>query len=168
MNNSSGGRLAHYSVFIDADTLPVADAAALCEQAVNAVFNYVLPQHADGYDMQLNIKLADDDEVHQLNHAYRGKDKATNVLSFVDGTPLPDDSALCLGDIIIAKTVLEKEAKAENKKISQHLQHLTVHGVLHLFGFDHINDHDADMMEALEIDILHTLNIPNPYQDEGK
>lgn len=111
------------------------------------------------------IALSDDTAVRRLNATFRGKDKPTNVLSFPagDGAQEPDAGAIFLGDVFVARETLEAEALELAIPVLHHLQHLTVHGVLHLLGYDHENDDDATAMEGLEIEILKRLNIANPY-----
>ena len=119
-----------------------------------------LPQNDTCYE--LTVRIVDEEESQHLNHQYRGKDKSTNVLSFPfevpDGIDLP-----LLGDLIICRQVVEKEAKEQNKKLFNHWAHMVIHGTLHLRGFDHIKEDDAQEMESLEISILGQLDIPNPY-----
>ena len=101
-----------------------------------------------------------------LNRDFRGKDKPTNVLSFP--FEVPDfliDEEPTLGDIIIAMPVIEAEAVEQKKSVEHHLAHMTIHGTLHLLGFDHIIDEEAEEMEALEIEILEKLGIANPYEE---
>jgi probable rRNA maturation factor len=97
-----------------------------------------------------------------LNHTYRAKAGPTNVLSFPADIP---DSVDCdlLGDIVICAPVVVREAEEQHKIGAHHWAHLTVHGVLHLLGFDHTDDHEAEQMEQLEITILKALGLPNPY-----
>jgi probable rRNA maturation factor len=110
---------------------------------------------------ELSIVLADDTAIRRLNREYRGKDRATNVLSF----PAPATVAgiRMLGDIVIAFETVAAEAADEGKGLSDHVRHLVVHGVLHLLGFDHETDADAERMEALEIGILAALGVADPY-----
>ena len=105
---------------------------------------------------ELAVVLADDAMVKELNHLYRGKKKATNVLSF----PGEDGS---LGDIILARQTIEKEAQEQKKTIRHHTMHLLVHGVLHLLGYDHEEEGQAEIMEQEEIKILEKLKVRNPY-----
>jgi probable rRNA maturation factor len=116
------------------------------------------------------LKLANDAEVRELNHRYRGKDQPTNVLSFPFGDDWPEETGaepLPLGDIIIAFETVEREAAEQGKPFRHHLAHLVVHGILHLYGFDHEDDAEAEAMEALERDILAQLAIPSPYEETG-
>lgn len=116
--------------------------------------------------IEITVRVVDAAESRQLNHEYRGKDKATNVLSFPN--ELPDFlreqlDILPLGDLVICVPVVVAEATEQHKVLRQHWAHLTIHGVLHLLGFDHIDDDEADIMEAMEISALNTLGISNPY-----
>ncbi len=113
---------------------------------------------------ELAIVLTDDTSIRELNRDWRGKNEATNVLSF----PIPaanagDGVAMLLGDIVIAYETTAREASAENKPFGHHLAHLAVHGFLHLMGYDHETDQEADVMENLEAAILARLDVPNPY-----
>jgi len=107
----------------------------------------------------LTILLADDARLHALNLAFRGKDQPTNVLSFPAGA----GGGAYLGDIAIAYGVTGREAVATDKTVAEHAAHLAVHGVLHLLGFDHIEPHDAELMEKTETAILAKLGISDPY-----
>lgn len=119
---------------------------------------------------ELAIVLSDDEAIRQLNHAWRGVDKATNVLSFP--TPPVDGASRhrprLLGDIILAYQTIAGEAVAEHKPFAHHLAHLTIHGFLHLLGYDHVRDGDAETMEQAERDILRRLAIPDPYRSNPK
>ena len=119
---------------------------------------------------QISLVLLDADEAQAYNRDYRGKDYATNVLSFAqkehDDWALQDADTL-YGDLILCPQVVMQEAQEQQKDWVAHYAHLTVHGILHLIGYDHIEESDAEQMEALEIRILHQLGYENPYlQDE--
>ena len=101
-------------------------------------------------------------EIQALNKQYRNKDKMTNVLSFPMQSPEEIDVTL-LGDIVLCAGVIEQEANQQSKSEEAHWAHMVVHSVLHLQGYDHMNDDDADVMEKLEIKILHQLGFENPY-----
>ena len=111
---------------------------------------------------ELAIVLTDDSAIRLLNRAWRGVDAATNVLSFPakragDGPPL-------IGDIVLAYETIAGEARAEHKPFAHHVAHLAVHGFLHLLGYDHVRDKDAEVMEKVELDVLRRLAIPDPYR----
>jgi probable rRNA maturation factor len=107
---------------------------------------------------EIAIRLVDADEGQALNHEYRGKDYATNVLSFPYET-----EPVVMGDLVICPSVVVKEAAEQNKPLDAHYAHLTVHGILHLQGWDHDNDEDAQAMEDEEREILAALGYPDPY-----
>ncbi len=113
---------------------------------------------------ELAVMLTDDAGIRALNHDWRGIDKPTNVLSF-PAVALPDGGSQprSLGDIAIAYETTRREATTENKPFGHHLSHLAVHGFLHLIGYDHETDDDAETMETLERHILARLGIPDPY-----
>lgn len=113
---------------------------------------------------EVAITLTDDARIRVLNRDWRNMDKATNVLSFPQ-PDLPDDidAPQPLGDIIVALETLSREAETEGKAPADHLAHLVVHGTLHLMGYDHLDDNEAEEMEALERDILAGLGIADPY-----
>ncbi len=113
-------------------------------------------------DSELSIRLVDLEESQALNSNYRGKDKPTNVLSFPADFPDTLNIPL-LGDIIICAPVIAAEAKEQHKALEAHWAHMVVHGALHLLGYDHIDDDDAEEMESLETAILLTLGFPEPY-----
>ncbi|MCW8852772.1 MAG: rRNA maturation RNase YbeY [Gammaproteobacteria bacterium] len=104
------------------------------------------------------------DEVQSLNKQYRNKDKPTNVLSFPMESPAEIDVSL-LGDIVLCAPVIKQEAEQQSRSEVSHWAHMVVHGMLHLQGYDHIENHDAEQMEQLEIEILSQLGFDNPYED---
>lgn len=113
-------------------------------------------------EAELCIRIVSSEESQELNSTWRGMDKPTNVLSFPFEAP-PGFSSAMIGDLAICAEVVASEAQAQNKPLMAHWAHMVIHGVLHLIGFDHINDDDAEEMEALEIRLLAQLDIPNPY-----
>jgi probable rRNA maturation factor len=110
----------------------------------------------------LAIRVVDKAESQQLNHDYRGKDKPTNVLSFPFEAPPGIDMDL-LGDLIICKQVVEQEADQQSKPLMAHWAHMVVHGSLHLLGYDHIEDDEAEEMESLETEIMLGMGFEDPY-----
>ncbi|WP_235603181.1 rRNA maturation RNase YbeY [Piscirickettsia litoralis] len=114
---------------------------------------------------ELCVRIVAEGEIQDLNATYRQKNKPTNVLSFPAELPEEIKSPL-LGDIVICKAIVEQEAVVQEKSLEAHWAHMLVHGVLHLLGFDHIDDKEAEAMEALEIDILMQLGYSNPYQQK--
>lgn len=121
--------------------------------------------------IEISVRLAGDEEVRTLNRQYRGKDAPTNVLSFPmiqpdlleTVTQGSDDGEVLLGDIILAHGVCEREAAKRGIAVADHAAHLLVHGVLHLLGYDHGTDGEAETMEAIERDALASLGLPDPY-----
>lgn len=111
----------------------------------------------------ITVALADDATVRDLNRRFRGKDAPTNVLSFPSGQmPGP---GICLGDVVLAAETLRREAAAEGKPAGDHFAHLTIHGILHLLGYDHDSQEEAERMESLEVAILADLGIGDPYAE---
>lgn len=113
-------------------------------------------------EFEVTIRIVDEAESHELNHEYRGKDKPTNVLSFPFDVPEGIELPL-LGDLVICRQVVEQEAVEQSKPLLHHWAHMVVHGILHLRGYDHIKDDEAEEMEALETQMLASLSIPDPY-----
>ena len=122
-------------------------------------------------DPELTIRIVSLDESQQLNSNYRDKNKPTNVLSFPfeipEGLPVEvlesENMTSILGDLAICEAIVIEEAQEQNKKINHHWVHMVVHGVLHLLGYDHIDDSEAEEMESLEIEILNKFSIESPY-----
>lgn len=110
-------------------------------------------------DTELTIRIVDAEEGRELNHTYRGKDYATNVLTF----PIAEEPHL-MGDIVICAPVVVDEARQQGKILESHYAHMTVHGVLHLHGYDHEIDEQASLMESIEVTVLHDLGYANPYR----
>ncbi len=130
------------------------DAEALVRRAADAV---LLSEGADGEGV--TILLTDDESVRELNARFRRRDSATNVLSF----PAPPNPEKHLGDVALAFGVCAREAAEQGKPLAHHLQHLVAHGVLHLLGYDHMTDAEAEAMEGFERVVLAGLGIPDPY-----
>ncbi|MUH71170.1 rRNA maturation RNase YbeY [Psychrosphaera haliotis] len=119
-----------------------------------------LPQFKDV--SELTVRIVDEEESQQLNGDYRGKEKPTNVLSFPFEAPAHIELPL-LGDLVVCAQVVNKEAQEQNKTAEAHWAHMLLHGSLHLLGYDHIEDADAEEMESLEIEILNEMGFNNPY-----
>lgn len=134
------------------------------EAQVTAWASAVL-SHLNIGDKELTVRFVNDDESQQLNNDYRGKNKPTNVLSFPFECP-PEVPLDLLGDLVICVPVIAREAEEQQKPIAHHYAHMIVHGTLHLLGYDHIEDAEAEEMEGLEIAILAKLAIDDPYQDD--
>ena len=149
------------------------DWALLAERAVRAAIAHsparlLLDQAVVA---EVSVKLSEDDEVHALNKAYRGKDKPTNVLSFpmvqpdlIEGLANSDDGEVLLGDIILARGVCAMEAAEKRVDVATHATHLIVHGTFHLLGYEHEGDAEAEEMEQMERDALAALGIDDPYE----
>jgi len=133
------------------------DLEALVINAATAALN--APTSEDG----ITILLTDDDTIRDLNARFRNKDASTNVLSF----PAHETATGHLGDIALAFGVCAREAAEQNKPLADHLQHLVAHGVLHLLGYDHEDDAEAEVMEDLERRILAGLGLPDPYAERA-
>ena len=112
----------------------------------------------------VGVILTDDVEQRRLNRDYRGKDAPTNVLAFPIGDAAPGGPVM-LGDVVLAFETVTREADEQKKPLADHLQHLVVHGVLHLLGFDHETDAEAEVMEKRKREILAGLGVPDPYRD---
>lgn len=112
---------------------------------------------------QLSVRIVNEAESQAINKQYRGKDKPTNVLSFP--LEMPEDIGMyMLGDLLICAPVVEREALEQHKPIKAHWAHMVIHGMLHLQGYDHISDNEANEMESLEIQLLQQLGYDNPYE----
>lgn len=135
---------------------------ALCEKAIfkcGTIGSLEWPQMAE-----LSIVFTDDTKISEINGEWRKLHKPTNVLSFPgDDVEVGESAGPMIGDIIFAFETIEREANEQNKTFENHLTHLLVHGFLHLFGYDHINDDEAEIMESLETKILASLEIDDPY-----
>lgn len=119
----------------------------------------------EGDEVEMTVRIVDEAESHELNLTYRGKDRPTNVLSFP--FECPDEVELpLLGDLVICRQVVEREASEQEKPLMAHWAHMVVHGSLHLLGYDHIEDDEAEEMESLETQIMQGLGFDDPYLAE--
>lgn len=146
------------------ETIP--DVEKLVHRAVETAINSAhLPREVADKDLEISIVLANDDLVQVLNKEYRGQDKPTNVLTFasIDNDEPQIGDEYNLGDVILSFQTLERESQEQDKFMNDHFFHLLVHGTLHILGYDHIEEDDANTMETLEIRILEKLGIQNPY-----
>jgi probable rRNA maturation factor len=125
-------------------------------------------------DKEMTVRIVDDAEIKQLNQQYRGKDTVTNVLSFPfempelvlpEGIEMDESISNFLGDIVISAQVVKQESKQQNKLLKHHWAHMLIHGTLHLLGYDHIEEQEAEEMESIEIAILQKLAIDDPYHN---
>ena len=123
-----------------------------------------LPQGRQRSEVELSLRIVDEFEIQNLNHCYRHQNKATNVLSFPSELP-PELELPLLGDLAICAQVVTREAAEQNKSLQAHWAHMLVHGTLHLLDYDHIDDSDAEEMEALETRIITNLGFPAPYSE---
>lgn len=144
-------------IIIDSGDWPAVDAIVV--RAARAAWS----EAGDGGPAEVAIALMDDAAIRRLNAEFRGRDKATNVLSFPGGDDAAGGAPALLGDIAVALETTRREAGVEEKAFEDHLSHLIIHGMLHLLGHDHLSAEDAELMEGLERRILAGLGIADPY-----
>ena len=137
----------------------------IIDKALTTAQHYVMDEEDIRFlpETEISLVFTDDAAIRQLNASHRGKDKATNVLSF----PIDEDTEIfgpMLGDVIFSYETVERERNELGLAFSTHLTHLCIHGFLHLLGYDHIEPDEADKMESVEIAILALLDLPNPYE----
>lgn len=139
----------------------VDDLEALTERAIEAALDHA---RADK-KVEIGVLFASDEEAARLNTQWRRKDYAPNILSFraSEMRDVPEGEPKPLGDLILASGTVAREAEEQGKPLTSHLTHLIVHGTLHLLGFDHLEERDAERMEAAEVAILAGLGVPDPY-----
>ncbi|HEY7383351.1 MAG TPA: rRNA maturation RNase YbeY [Beijerinckiaceae bacterium] len=145
------------------DWASLGDAEALATRAVEAAF--AVADNPPRGPVEISLLLSDDASVQDLNRRWRGLDKPTNVLSFPASAPRSSDGIRALGDLVLAWETVAREAEQEGKPVADHVTHLVVHGTLHLLGYDHEIEHEAEAMEAREVEALARLGIANPYRD---
>ncbi|MEK2609894.1 rRNA maturation RNase YbeY [Pseudomonas shirazensis] len=149
---------------LELDLQRATDAASPDDADFRRWCELALRQRTAGSEM--TIRLVDETEGRELNHTYRHKDYATNVLSFPADVPDELLDIPLLGDLVICVAVVEREAAEQGKALEAHWAHLVIHGCLHLLGYDHIDDDEAEEMEALERTLLAELGHPDPYADD--
>jgi len=150
----------HFQIDIESNSQsPRLPASELLERWIAAALSSQKLEQAE-----VSVYIVDEDEGRELNAQYRGKDYPTNVLSFPADLPEELDIPL-LGDLVVCAPVVEREASEQGKSLEAHWAHMLVHGSLHLLGFDHIEDVEADAMEALETQIITGLGFPAPYTE---
>ncbi len=139
------------------------DAESIREWVVSAI---AAAEESAKDGVEVSVRVVDVDEMQMLNREYRDKDKPTNVLSFpageIDG--LPVDEAGVLGDVVICAAIVRDEAAEQGKALADHWGHMLVHGTLHLLGYDHMTDAEATAMEGLEVRILTSRGVADPYR----
>jgi probable rRNA maturation factor len=135
------------------------------EEQLNKWVSAAIIKRTAHEEPELTIRIVDEVESQELNHEYRGKDKPTNVLSFPFEAPAHVPIPL-LGDLIICRQVVEREAIEQGKPLIAHWAHMTVHGCLHLLGYDHIEDEEAEEMENIERQVMADLGFEDPYKDD--
>jgi probable rRNA maturation factor len=146
------------------DWPPAAKLRALTRKALGAAIATASLRYPAG--AEVSLLFCDDARMRELNRQWRGFDKPTNVLSFPGEEIAPEEAAgPQIGDIALGFETLTREAELEGKPFEHHFQHLVIHGFLHLFGYDHLNEGDARRMEGLEREALATLGIDDPYAD---
>lgn len=150
------------------ESLP--DHASLIAMSLDHIIRHI-DLFSGAQEIEISITLTNDSHIQALNRDYRNKDKPTNVLSFPQIDWAHDKSGakeplVMLGDVIIALETIEREAEEQKKRLPDHFIHMLIHSILHLCGYDHENEADAETMETLEITILNEMGIKNPYQTE--
>jgi probable rRNA maturation factor len=144
--------------------LPNADMISQWATAAHQYLRTAAKNTAVTHQNEITVRIVGDEEMMQLNHQFRGKDGLTNVLSFAFELEQGHEYETgLLGDIVLCHTVVVEESQTQKKHLDHHYAHLVVHGLLHLCGYDHQEHSDAQIMEALEVDILASINISNPY-----
>lgn len=148
------------AIYLDLQLAVEDDSQLPSEQDIQSWLEQTITQFQP--EAELTVRIVDSKESHQLNFDYRGKDKPTNVLSFPFEAP-PSVEINLLGDLVICKQVVEDEAIQQQKPLLAHWAHMIVHGSLHLLGYDHIQDDEAEEMESLETEIMQGMGFEDPY-----
>jgi len=152
-----------HQVDIQLDTALADDISGCLDDYCQTILNQVFEE-----PICVSLTISNEDTIQKLNNDYRNKNKPTNVLSFADTWPdaiVEEKGYYFIGDIIICPAVVEREAEAQFKTLADHWKHMVVHSILHLAGYDHIDDSDAQKMEQLEVNILGTMKVSNPYRE---
>ena len=155
--------MSQQAILLDLDLQIAVDNAAIPTQAEFETWVRTAVGQTMG-EVELTIRVVEIAESQQLNLTYRGKDKPTNVLSFPFEAP-PEVELPLLGDLVICAKVVEQEATEQNKPLNAHWAHMVIHGCLHLLGYDHIIDEEADEMESLETQLVEGLGFSDPYKE---
>ncbi|GGP86970.1 rRNA maturation RNase YbeY [Shewanella ulleungensis] len=155
--------MSQQAILLDLDLQIAVDNAATPTQAEFETWVRTAVGQTMG-EVELTIRVVEIAESQQLNLTYRGKDKPTNVLSFPFEAP-PEVELPLLGDLVICAAVVEQEASEQNKPLNAHWAHMVIHGCLHLLGYDHIIDEEADEMESLETQLVEGLGFSDPYKE---
>ena len=176
--SDTNGLLDIVDLYVDVVSDEWGDGAVLAQQVEACVLAVLTARSEAHVPIELSVRLTNDEDIQQLNSDFRNKDKPTNVLSFAAFGPDELEEAyglaraggppVMLGDIVMTYGVTSREASEQGKVFSDHFAHLVVHGFLHLLGFDHIKDNDAEKMESLEKEILASLGIEDPYKEGGE
>jgi probable rRNA maturation factor len=161
MNSPKAKQVAGNEIMVEVDLQIAVEAAGIPTQ--DQIKAWVNAAVASEKPAEVTVRIVDEAEITVLNASYRHKDAATNVLSFPFEAHVPMDVPL-LGDVVICAPVVVQEAIEQHKSIEAHWAHLIVHGVLHLQGYDHHDDIEAEKMESREIQILHQFGYANPYE----
>lgn len=144
----------HIDILVEEPAWNVFQCGVWIEHAVLVGLEYLSLNETE---YEISVVLTNDAKIRTLNREYRGKDKPTNVLSF------PQDDEVMLGDIVVSFETIKQEAESQGKSFQNHFQHMVVHSLLHLLGYDHMENNEAKEMETLEVEILAKIGIDNPY-----
>ncbi|MQT12694.1 rRNA maturation RNase YbeY [Rhizobiales bacterium Sp-1] len=170
--SAAGGFPVSIDLVVEAEGWPPeAELETLVQQSLDAAAAFVAADFAEAGEpeqgaSELTVAFADDARVRELNRDFRAKDKPTNVLSF-PAPAMPGEGPVFLGDVVLARETVAREAEIDGKPLDHHIRHLVVHGFLHLLGYDHEDDEEAEVMEGLETRILAHLGIADPYAPVG-
>ena len=152
------------NVILDLQVASLEEAGLPSEMQLQQWLNHTIAGFQE--EAEVTIRIVDEAESHDLNLTYRGKDKATNVLSFPFEAPAGMALPL-LGDLVICRQVVEQEAQEQGKSLEAHWAHMVIHGTLHLLGYDHMDDEEANEMEQLEREMMQQLGFGDPYRENG-